>query len=151
MLILQKGGSVLLRQVAVLRTETEMDIEFSFIALSSFNKTPVKPSPVNDEILLIRFIPQKEAMIIEINTWFTPNLVALCHRLGNRVLTDFMMPCLFMYFATVFKTEYFAILFPVNECFTTFDWPFNFFFVYFILKVMFFAEISAYNDLKINN
>jgi hypothetical protein len=62
-----------------------------------------------------------------------------------------MMPCLFMYFAAVFKPEYFVILLPVNECFTTFDWPFNFFFVFFILKVMFFVEVFICNDLKINN
>jgi hypothetical protein len=106
---------------------------------------------VNDEILLIRFIPQKDAMIMETNTWFTPNFVALCHWVGNKVLTDFMMPCLFMYFATVFKPEYFVILLPVNECLTIFDWPFNFFFVFFILKVMFFVETLFCNDLKINN
>lgn len=42
-------------------------------------------------------------------------------------------------------------LLPVNEYFTTLDWPFNFFFVFFILKVMFFVNLSLCNDLKINN
>jgi hypothetical protein len=65
----------------------------------------------------IRFILQKEDMAIEIKTWFTPNFVALCHSVGNKVLIDFTMPCLFIYF-------------------TTLDWPFNFFFVFFILKVI---------------
>jgi len=114
-------------------------MEFSFIALLSFNKTLIKPSSVNDEILQIRFIPQKEAIIMEINIWFTPNLVALRHSVGKRVLTDFMMPCLFMYFATVFKPEYLVILLPVKEALTTFDWFFNFLFVFFILKVIVFC------------
>jgi hypothetical protein len=57
---------------------------------------------------------------------------------------------LFIYFSTVFNPEYFVILLPVNECFTTFDWPFNFFFVFFILKVMFFVETLFCNDMKIS-
>src|SRR6056297_1115256 len=87
---------------------------FSFIALSSFSKTLTKPSPVNEEILQIRFTPQNEDMTIENKIWLTPNFVALCHSVGNRVLTDFMMPCLFMYFATVLRPEYLVMLFPVN-------------------------------------
>jgi hypothetical protein len=87
---------------------------------------------VNDEILLIRFIPQKEAMIIEINIWFMPNFVALCHWVGKKVLTDFMMPFLFMYFASVFKPDHLVMLLPVNEYFTILDWLFSFSFVFFI-------------------
>jgi hypothetical protein len=90
-------------------------------------------------------------MTIENKIWLTPNFVALCHSVGNRVLTDFIMPCLFMYFATVLSPEYLVMLFPVNEHLTTFDWPFNFFFVFFILKVMFFADLSICNDLNISN
>ena len=62
-----------------------------------------------------------------------------------------MMPCLFIYFATVLSPEYLVMLLPVNEALTTFDWPFNFFFVIFILKVMFFVLFFICNDLKINN
>jgi hypothetical protein len=141
------------------------DIVFSFIALSNFSKARTKPSPVNEAILQMRLIPQKEDMAIEIRIWFTPNFVALCHSGGNKVLIDFIMPCLFIYFATVLRHECFVMLLPVNvamnECrtklacvllredatsnwlnkyFTTLDWPFNFFFIFFILKVMFFCE-----------
>jgi len=59
-------------------------------------------------------------MAIENKIWLTPNFVALCHSVGNRVLTDFMMPCLFMYFATVLSPEYLVMLFPVNEALTTY-------------------------------
>jgi len=80
-------------------------------------------------------------MAIEIKIWFTPNFVALCHSVGNKVLIDFTMPCLFIYFATVLSPEYLVMLLPENEYFTTLDWPSNFFFVFFILKVMFFFNL----------
>ncbi len=107
--------------------------------LSNFSTARTKPSPVNEAILQMRFIPKKEDIAIEIKTWVTPNFVALCHSVGNKILIDFTMPCLFIYFATVLRPEYFVILLPVNEYFTTLDWPFNFLFVFFILKVMFFC------------
>src|SRR5660397_188611 len=115
------------------------DIVFSFIALSNFSKARTKPSPVNEAILQMRFIPQKEDMAIEIKIWFTPNFVALCHSVGNKVLNDFIIPCLFIYFATVLSPEYFVMLLPENEYFTTLDCPINFFFVFFILKVIVFC------------
>jgi len=37
-------------------------------------------------------------------------------------------------------SEDFVMLLPVNVALTTLDWPFNFFFVFFIIKVMFFRE-----------
>jgi hypothetical protein len=114
------------------------DIAFSFTALSYFSKALTKPSPVNEAILQMRFIPQKEDMVIEIRIWFTPNFVALCHSVGNKGLIDFTMPCLFIYFVIVLRPEYFVILLPVNECFIALDWHFNFFFVFFILKVIVF-------------
>jgi len=70
-------------------------------------------------------------MTIENKIWLTPKFAALCHSVGNSVPTDFMMPCLFMYFATVLSLEYLVMLFPENEALTTFDWLFNFFFVFF--------------------
>jgi hypothetical protein len=58
--------------------------------------------------------PTIEDMAIEIKIWFTPNFVALCHSVGNKILIDFTMPCLFIYFATVLTPEYFVMLLPVN-------------------------------------
>jgi len=86
-----------------------------------------KPSHVKENILQIRFIPQNEDMTIENKIWLTPNFVVLCHWVGNRVPTDFMMPCLFMYFCyIVLRPEYLVILLTVNKYFKTFDWLFNF-------------------------
>jgi len=64
-------------------------IAFSFIALSNFSKARTKALPVNEAILQMQFIPQKEDMAIEIRIWFTPNFVALCHSVGNKVLRFF--------------------------------------------------------------
>jgi hypothetical protein len=108
--------------------------------LFRFSKTLTKPSPVNEEILQIRFIQQNEDITIKSKIWLTPNFVALSHSFRNRVLTDFMIPCLFIYFDAVLSPEYLVMLFPINEALTTFDWPFNFFFVFFILKVMFLSK-----------
>ena len=49
-----------------------------------------------------------------INIWLTPNLVVLCHSVGNEELMNFTMCCRFIYFATVLRPEYFVMLLPVN-------------------------------------
>jgi hypothetical protein len=90
------------------------DIAFSFIALSSLNNAFTNPSPLKAAILQIRFIPLIEAKVMAINTWLTPNFVALCHSVGNDELMDFTMCWRFIYFATVLRPEYFVMLLPVN-------------------------------------
>ena len=107
-----------------------VDIAFSFIPLSNFSNALTKPSPLKAAILQIRLIPLIEANVIDIKIWLTPNFVALCHSVGNDALMDFTMFCLFIYFATVLSPEYFVMLLPENEDFTTFDLPFSFFFVF---------------------
>lgn len=45
--------------------------------------------------------PQKKDRAIEIKIRVTPNFNAPSHSVGNKVLIDFIMPCLFIYFATI--------------------------------------------------
>jgi len=52
---------------------------------------------------------------------------------------------------TFFISGYLFLLLHENECLTTFDWPFDFFFVFFILMVMIFVENYICSDLKISN
>jgi hypothetical protein len=98
------------------------DMAFSFIALSSLKNVFTKPSPSKTVILQIRLIPLIEASVMAINTWLTPNFVALCHSVGNDELMELTMLLWLIYFATVFRPEYFVMLLPVNEDLTTFDW-----------------------------
>jgi hypothetical protein len=109
------------------------------MALSNFNNAFTKPSQLKAAILLIRLIRLIEANVIAIKIWFTPNLVALCHTVGKKVLMDLTIFWRFIYFATVLRPEYFVMLQPVNEDLITFDWFFNFFFVFSIWEVMFFC------------
>jgi len=50
--------------------------------------------------------------MMAINIWLIPNLVALCHTVGNDELMDFTMFWQFIYFATVLSPEYFVMLLP---------------------------------------
>ena len=125
-----------------------VDIAFSFIPLSNFSNALTKPSPLKAAILQIRLIPLIEANVIDIKIWLTPNFVALRHSVGNDMLMDFTMFCLFIYFATVLSPEYLVMLLPENEDLTIFDLPFSFFFVFFILKVMFLLPVFLFQYLK---
>ena len=79
-----------------------------------------------------------------INNWLTPNLMALFHSVGNDELMHFTMCWRFMYFATVFRPEYFVILMPGNVAMNELC------FVFFIRKVMFFADTIYANPLFIS-
>jgi len=46
---------------------------------------------------------------------------------------------LFKILGTLLSPEYLVMLLPVNDALTTFDWLFNFFFVFFILNVIVFC------------
>ena len=91
-----------------------VDIVFSFIALSNFSMAFINPSPLNAAILQIRLIPLRDDRMMAINIWLIPNLVALCHTVGNDELMDFTMFRRFIYFATVLSPEYFVMLLPGN-------------------------------------
>jgi hypothetical protein len=89
---------------------SDVDIAFLLITMFSFSKTLTNTSPVNEAIMQIQFIPQNEDMTNENKIWLNSNFVALCHWVGKRVQTDFIMPCLFMNFANVLSPEYLVML-----------------------------------------
>jgi hypothetical protein len=64
-------------------------VRFAQELVSGFSNAFTKPSPPKAAILQIRFIPLTEDSVMAINTWFTPNFVALCHWVGNEELMDF--------------------------------------------------------------
>ncbi|WP_373517168.1 hypothetical protein [Pricia sp.] len=114
------------------------EIAFSLMPFPSFSRAFTSPSPLKFAILFMRAIPLREAMTIQVSTWSAPNFVALCHRVGNPLPIIPTRPCPFMNFMMGFSPEYLVMLPPVKEFFRTCAFPFSFFFVFFILKVMFF-------------
>jgi len=66
-------------------------MEFSFMPFFNLSSDFTKPSPLKAAILQIRLTPLKDASVIAIRIWLTPNFVALCHTVGKDELMDLMM------------------------------------------------------------
>ena len=82
---------------------------------------------------LLRIIVGMGLTIIywNLNNKLFGSLVRTNGRHAILALLQMFFVCLFIYFATVLRPEYFVMLLPKNEYFTTLDWPFNFFLIFF--------------------